>query len=545
MSRHCGSVADVSVPSRAGARLRTFLAALVVTLLAGAQPALAVPYELGDVFVAVGHGKIKQFSPNGTLKDTLDTRSGAPEDPGMCFDAASNLYSTNFLDQSMTKFDDAGNVLTYPFGSGFNADPESCVLNGSGSMYVGQADGTGDILKFSLSGDPQGSFNPARENRGTDWIDLAADDCTMYYTSEGRSVKRFNVCTNTQLPDFATGLPGSNAYALRLLPGGGALVADTGYIVHLDPSGNVVKAIPASRFGGTSLLFALNLDPDGKTFWTADFRDGKITRVDINTGEQVSQFNSHPEVDVGGLTIFGQLCRNCPATLDLDPNSATNPVGTTHTVTATLVNPSGSKVDQPLAFEVTGANSSSGFERTDSSGRASFAYTGTKVGDDTINVCFDKNENHACDPEELVTATAKKTWTAPPNGPPWQGWVTSHASGCSARVQVPYLDANEQVTAYTEVFCPRDTQLTLRSRLRSDYGFQDLTVAQQGCIGRPECVVTEPKGYRYSLLSCPKSPNRLNRQRYFTSLIFYPGTRRGAATTIRSRHKFLSPFCAD
>ena len=42
-----------------------------------------------------------------------------------------------------------------------------------------------------------------------------------------RSVKRFNVCTDTQLSDFATGLPGPAAFALRLLPDGGALVADT------------------------------------------------------------------------------------------------------------------------------------------------------------------------------------------------------------------------------------------------------------------------------------------------------------------------------
>ena len=169
-----------------------------------------------------------------------------------------------------------------------DGNPESCVPNGSGSIYVGQPDGTKDILKFSLAGDAQGSFNPGVQDRGTDWIDLASDDCTMYYTSEGTSVKRFNVCTNTQLSDFATGLPGSAAYALRLLPGGGAILADTEYIVRLDPSGNVVKTYPASDYGTSSFLFALNLDPDGKTFWTADYTDGKITRIDIDTGDQVS-----------------------------------------------------------------------------------------------------------------------------------------------------------------------------------------------------------------------------------------------------------------
>ena len=48
----------------------------------------------------------------------------------------------------------------------------------------------------------------------------------MYYTSEGESVKRYDVCNDTELSDFVSGLPGE-LYALRLLPTGGLLVAAT------------------------------------------------------------------------------------------------------------------------------------------------------------------------------------------------------------------------------------------------------------------------------------------------------------------------------
>ncbi len=125
----------------------------------------------------------------------------------------------------------------------------------------------------------------------------------------------------------------------------------------------------------------------------------------------------------------------------------------------------------------------------------------------------------------------------------WAGWVTNRASGCSARVQTPYVDQG-QVTAYTEVFCPRPTQLTLRSRLRSDYAFRDLTVAQEGCLRGSSCVVNQPKGYAFYKLTCPKSANTRNNQRYYTTVVLFPGTNADAATRERSARTALSPFCA-
>jgi hypothetical protein len=289
----------------------TLMLGFAALLALTAQPAWAthdatgVPYASGDVFAGIGNGRIHQFSPTGTLKHTLDTASGAPEDTGMCFDASNNLYATNFATSTMTKFNNVGNILTNPWGTGFNADPESCARNTSGNIYVGQADGSGDILKFDLAGNLLATFDPATEDRGTDWIDLASDQCTMHYTSEGTSVKSFDVCTNTQNPDFATGLPGPFAYAHRIRSDGGELVADTDRVVRLDASGNVVQTYLASSYGST-YLFALNLDPDGQTFWTADLISGLITRINIATGAQVTQFSSQQEVDTAGLAVAGE-----------------------------------------------------------------------------------------------------------------------------------------------------------------------------------------------------------------------------------------------
>ncbi len=133
----------------------------------------------------------------------------------------------------------------------------------------------------------------------------------------------------------------------------------------------------------------------------------------------------------------------------------------------------------------------------------------------------------------------------PPAAPGWEGRVTNAASGCTAQVQAPYLDGNQQVTAYTKVTCPNATQLTVKSRLRAAYpGFNDRTVAANGCLGGSGCVRTLPKGTTYVRLSCPKSQTRRNNQPYYTHITFYPGTNSNAKSTTRSRNKTLSPFCA-
>jgi hypothetical protein len=148
-------------------------------------------------------------------------------------------------------------------------------------------------------------------------------------------------------------------------------------------------------------------------------------------------------------------------------------------------------------------------------------------------------------PPTVVAGASPLAVAATPPPPGWEGPVTNQASGCSARVQVPYLDGNLRVTAYTRVSCPNATQLTIRSRLRSDYpGFNDITVARQGCLGGSGCVIDMPKGLRYFRLVCPKSATRRHNQPYYTDITFYPGTNAGAATTTRSRNKSLSPFCA-
>lgn len=379
-----------------------------------ASPAGAAPYTTGDVFVSVGSGLVEEFTPSGTLVQTLDTGTGTPYTTGSAFDAAGNFYVTDFSGNDVTKFDSNG-TLVGSFGTGYNTDPESIVFDAAGNAFVGQADGTTDILKFSSSGAPLASFTTTIRERGTDWVDLAADQCTIYYDSEGPNVHRFNVCTNTQLTDFTSSpLTGSAAYALRILPGGGALVADSEQVVRLDSSGAVTQTYTALN---ATTLFALNLDPDGTTFWTADLATGQVLHFTIASGALLGQFNGLGAGGsvVAGLSVRGEVTAAHQYGITLTPATGNAPVGTTHTVTATTTDAGAPLAGQTVHFTISaGPNAGqTGTGTTNASGQASFTYTGSGgAGTDTIGASF-------TDPASatLQATSVTQTWTAV-NQPP-------------------------------------------------------------------------------------------------------------------------------
>jgi hypothetical protein len=416
-----------------GATLAVTVSA-AMSMVVAAGPADAVPYTTGDVFVSVGNGLVEEFTPAGAAVQTLDTTTGTPYTTGSAFDAAGNFYVTDFAGNAVSKFDTNGTSLG-AFGSGYNADPESIVFDDLGNAYVGQADGTTDILKFDTTGAPVASYTTTIRERGTDWIDLAADQCTIYYDSEGPNVHRFNVCTNTQLTDFTTTpLPGTYAYALRILPGGGALVADNEEIVRLDGSGAVVQTYTAPN---DSSLFALNLDPDGTSFWTADLANGDVVHFDSASGAVLGHFNglSAGGTIVAGLAVRGEVTAAHQYGITLTPTTGSAPVGTTHTVTATTSDAGAPLAGQTVHFSISaGPNTGqTGTGTTDATGQASFTYTGSGgAGTDTIGASF-------TDPASvtLQSSPVTQTWTAV-NQPP----ILSAASGT-----VQYSDPITPITA--------------------------------------------------------------------------------------------------
>jgi WD40 repeat protein len=288
-------------------------AALVVVLAGGGANAWAVPFTKGDVFASVGNGHVEEYSPTGTLIQTLNNGLGSAFTTGGVFDASGNFYVTTFSGNVVSKWNNNGTLANGSFMTGCDADCESITRDASGNAYVGHADGSHAIRQYNLAtGAFIQSFSGTTGPRGTDWVDLAKDQKTIFYTSEGGLIRRFDTSTNTQLANFNAIDAGSNMFALRILADGGVLVAHTANVLRYDSSGVLIQTYAVTGHSGT--LFALNLDPDGTSFWTGDLGgDQMIFRVDIATGAILTSFASLRAGDneLAGLTVFGEITQGC------------------------------------------------------------------------------------------------------------------------------------------------------------------------------------------------------------------------------------------
>ena len=294
-----------------GAILLVLITISAIAILSVPARAQSQRFAHGDVFAATGNGEVKWYRPDGSLVKTMDTGQGK-ETTGMTIDSAGNLYVTNFGADTVSHFDNQGNLLG-TFGSDYEYEPESLLLDKDGNFYVGHA-GASIVNKLDRQGNLLTQFDVETEDRGTDWIELGPDQCTLYYTSEGNRILRFDICANRQLPDFASGLPGEAAYALRLLDDGSILVADSEEIYHLDTNGNVIRSYDAP---GEDCWFALNRDPDGRSFWSGDTCNGNFYKFDIKSGNLLlGPINACQSGllsgllssgCLGGLTVYGEL----------------------------------------------------------------------------------------------------------------------------------------------------------------------------------------------------------------------------------------------
>ena len=280
----------------------------------------------GTRYVLVGKATsslgIRRYSSSGTYIDTWNTQQTAFGEPnsGMCFAPDGSVLATRFSQAigGPILFSRNGAYRAVGFGAGagvqFNSH-ESCVYDDAGNVYVGQAgfnnqatDAQVPVLKFNASGALLDTFVLPTGTRGTDWIDLSANNCTLYYTSEDTTVRRYNLCTRSALPDFATGLTAPYCYALRLRPNGELMVACQEAVHRLSAQGANLRTYTRQSIGETDAagLFALNLDPDGTSFWTAGLNSGSVFRVDIESGAVLGSFNSGAG-GVGGLAVYDEL----------------------------------------------------------------------------------------------------------------------------------------------------------------------------------------------------------------------------------------------
>ncbi|MEZ5967022.1 MAG: hypothetical protein R3F56_24500 [Planctomycetota bacterium] len=294
--------------------LAAFTSLALFVSMANAQNPTST-WENGDVFTATGGsttgGTFKVWTNAGVFKEEVTDGTGFTT--GGAFDSNGDLYLTYFSENSVKKFDeDHPHALlqTIPSPSA-NSHPESVSFDASGNFYVGNADGDRAIRKYDAAGTLLDTYNVTVGNpRGTDWVDLLADQSTVVYTSESRIVYRYDLSTRTQLANFAT-LPGSGfAYALRTLPpfdlSNGVLVADTSNIKRLDGLGAVAQTYDVANENN---WFSINLDPNGTSFWAGDLTSGRFYRFNIDTGAvEVGPVQSTTSgQQLAGIVVRGEI----------------------------------------------------------------------------------------------------------------------------------------------------------------------------------------------------------------------------------------------
>ena len=258
--------------------------------------ALATAFNVGDVFASVGNGLVNVYKQNGTFVVTLDTTKGGFT-TGSTFDKTGNFYVTAFSSNVVSKFDATGNLVNSSWATGI-ASNESIVFDAAGSAYIGNA-GAAAIRKVNSSGTTVFDYTGLGSN--TDWIDLAADQTTLFYSDESNTIRRWDTVTNSALPNFVTGAFGS-LYAKRIRPNGDVLAASSsGNVYRWDSTGTLQLTYAI----GIGSVFAMNLDPTGTSFWTGSTGGTAIRQIRISDGAVLNSWNSSGQLF--GLSVLGEV----------------------------------------------------------------------------------------------------------------------------------------------------------------------------------------------------------------------------------------------
>ena len=250
----------------------------------------------GDVLVSLKGGTIQWWRPDGTYVGTLQSVSTGHAE-GMAVNALGELFVTHWYASDFTSGNtvarfDAQSGLIGTYGGPYDCNPRSITFDAEGNALVGQSDCSADVMELDAAGALIARYDVPLEARGSDWVQLAPDECTLLYTSQGPNVLRYDLCLGLALPHFnVEPLPdgGNGAQGLRLLPDGGLLVANFDAILRLSAAGEVVARYDVP---GPNCFLSVDLDPAGQSLWTVDWCGAVVYRFDLETTALASSFST-------------------------------------------------------------------------------------------------------------------------------------------------------------------------------------------------------------------------------------------------------------
>ncbi len=243
---------------------------------------------------------VRRYTTDGNLVDGWATN--IPNSlgflaTGLCRAPNGEVLSTRFnAGQGPILMSKSGAILENDFAGLIGAD-ESCAFDLAGNVWIGEAVPPSEsfaALRYAASdGLLLKTLQVPVGERGTDWIELDAKQCIIFYTSEDSDVRRFDVCNEQALPHFATGLE-APCYAIRQLPNRDLMITCKNRIYRYDDNGVFIREYTRESLGETNVdgLYAIHLDPDGQTFWTGGVISGRVVRARLDTGAVITSFNT-------------------------------------------------------------------------------------------------------------------------------------------------------------------------------------------------------------------------------------------------------------
>jgi len=208
--------------------------------------------------------------------------------------------------------------------------PHALAFNLAGEVWVGYA-GDGDtsacgnegvdagsapsiaVRSFQQDGTPVDVVNVtvSGSESGSNAIDLAADQRTLFYTSLGRNIYTVDVETG-DVSVFAT-LPAATAgeqlRGIRVLPDGGIVVSDKVDIKRFNSSGTHIQtySVDDQEDWGT-----LALSPDGLQLWAANTADSSVSppmivKFDLSLGVVLLTIDGDVVPDTAGFLCSGGI----------------------------------------------------------------------------------------------------------------------------------------------------------------------------------------------------------------------------------------------
>jgi YVTN family beta-propeller protein len=401
---------------------------VVATVKVGEGPqGVGVNPSTGRAYVAnAGSNTVSVIDGStNTVIDTVSAVRWAPEAVGVN-PSTGRVYVANSASNTVSVIDGTTDTVVATVASG--ANPVGVGINPiTGRVYVSnEGDKTVSVI--------DGSTNTVITNVGVgeDPFGVAVNPTTgrIYVANDlSGTVSVIDGATNTVV---ATAVVGSN-------PVGVALNPNTGRVYVSNDTSNTVSVID----GSTNTVIAsvgvglnpigVGVNPSTGHIYVANDSSNTVSVIDgSNTVIASVGVGSHPfgvamNPSTGHVYVANGSSNTVsviedtgprPASLALTPAAATNPVGTTHCVTATVKDASGIPTpDINVRFTVKSAITTSGTKTTDVNGQSTFCYPGPELpGADAIAAFADTNNNGTQDAGE-PSGTATKKWTLPVSTP--------------------------------------------------------------------------------------------------------------------------------